>query len=327
MRSYCKLTLLFSLIFIKSLYALETDQYLAWGHEIRESSAIINRHINSEIRELLKSINQATPNTMTTEPLNCSFIVKKVFHRFRPILPRRIEHWIEINKDIDIYPPRTISSLAFYKMSIYGAEVWPYYLPLTRTINMNGIYIGVDKFSHFFLYGLTYYNEYLKALEGGANDNEATISAILKGVESENGIMGKYSSAVFSFADLEANFQGFLFAKNLCEKHIGLDPLTKKFKLKNEVDMNQYISPNWDESYYNSAYFSYRFVAVKPYLMKYCLAQKEPWVVSKRAYYLSQFTQKGFSLNYYYLKILSASGAILNQNSYSLDRLCTNSLN
>ena len=63
-------------------------------------------------------------------------------------------------------------------------------------------------------------------------------------------LCGEYLDGVFSYADLEANFQGFMLARDMCQ---GSDPLlvleAEKWRLTRPVDLRTYITPDFDESY------------------------------------------------------------------------------
>ena len=66
---------------------------------------------------------------------------------------------------------------------------------------------------------------YRLALEFVESKEAAMQMAIAMGIYGEKYILGKISTGVFSFADLESNYQGFLFALDLCnsgEPWVGL---------------------------------------------------------------------------------------------------------
>jgi hypothetical protein len=76
---------------------------------------------------------------------------------------------------------------------------------LSPTIQVNGIYIGIDKLGHFFQQGFQYYE---------VEDQKKGQSQEF-GKGTEVGFYGLASTGVYSQADLEANRQGLLFFKQI----------------------------------------------------------------------------------------------------------------
>jgi len=48
--------------FVFSVNASETDQYMTWGKEIKDSNKVINSYMNEDIRKALKKVNKKNLN-------------------------------------------------------------------------------------------------------------------------------------------------------------------------------------------------------------------------------------------------------------------------
>jgi hypothetical protein len=81
-------------------------------------------------------------------------------------------------------------------------------------------------------------------------EEEAIERVIMRGVVSENTFVGVGVDGIFSHADLEANYQGFEFARHFCE---GDEPYLRQndsgWYLARAVDLRDYVNPYFDESY------------------------------------------------------------------------------
>lgn len=113
------------------------------------------------------------------------------------------------------------------------------------SINMNGHYIGTDKFGHFFDEGYKYFKEFKKK----SKFSEGILHALKYGEELENGEYGLASTGVFSNADLMANYSGLQFWMALTE---GPNPHFKcvqgRWKMVRKFDFASYVNSGWDEA-------------------------------------------------------------------------------
>lgn len=89
------------------------------------------------------------------------------------------------------------------------------------TFKVYGTYLGSDKVGHFTDMGMHYYRAYAGALRDRKSEKEAIAAAVRVGTHgpifSERGMVGYLSAGAYSNADLAANFQGFLFYRNLTD--------------------------------------------------------------------------------------------------------------
>ena len=247
----------FSLLFLCSgrVYAAETDQYLAWGVELKDSADAINKYLNDETQKYLRKINRPGRRPDSPEQMTRDLY----YHFFKGLHASRSRHWLQHSEELDRYPDSSVSSFKYQSMSIYRGRCFPYVLPMSRTIRVGEVYFGIDKFSHFFGFGRRYYEHYLHLCAEGLGEEQAMKKVVLAGVFWENSLVGKLVDGIFSHADLEADFQGFLMAKDLCA---GEAPRIERkdgaWVLVRPIDIRPYVTPDFDESYNPSHYRSLR---------------------------------------------------------------------
>ena len=262
--------------------ALETDQYMTWGIELKDSGDYINKYLNEKIGGALKELDSDLScekaaiesmdwNGRTTDML--SMIESDMYH----------------SENVDRYPPLKKSAKGVIKESIYR-DVGIFKLKVFGVnLMMNDVYFGVDKLGHFITVGRDYYKTYRKYRRRGKSIKYSQIKAIKRGIFSERTYYGYLVSGVFSYADLEANFQGLEFMRTMCE---GKKPLLVKndkeeWSLSRKIDITKYVNPKWDESFYTSTYRKKRFRQIKPYLAEYCEKRSLPSVMNRfNSYYL-----------------------------------------
>ena len=226
--------------------AVETDQFLVWDRELRDSAEPLNRFFNDEIRGNLKAHNQARKQTC-----DCSDLVDDIMHHFFKKRRRSVlKKFLRSSEEVELYPDRSISMYRYRNMSIYRDITFPYVIPLGRTLRVGEVYFGIDKFGHMFGFGSRYYRRYLRHIRKGSTEEEALQRIVRYGIITEKVLVGEYLDGVFSYADLEANFQGFMLARDMCQ---GSDPFLvledEKWRLARPVDLRAYITPEFDESY------------------------------------------------------------------------------
>ena len=116
---------------------------------------------------------------------------------------------------------------------------------LNSSINVDGHFIGVDKFGHFVDEGLEYY----RAFKRKSSFNEGVREALDYGMQLEKGIHGQTTTGIMSYADLATNYSGLSFWMNI---HEGPNPYFKcqngEWNQVRMFDWADYVSPSWDEA-------------------------------------------------------------------------------
>lgn len=90
----------------------------------------------------------------------------------------------------------------------------------SSTINIGGVYHGVDKWGHFHDLGHIYYKNYLGRRRRGASHAAALAGVVRefsRGAISESVIIGRLATGVQANADLASNYAGMKFYINLTE--------------------------------------------------------------------------------------------------------------
>ena len=85
------------------------------------------------------------------------------------------------------------------------------------------------------------------------------------------------------------------------------------------IDIEPYITPNWDESYNVNRLTKRRMKKVKKYLLRYC-DKRDGDIISQRFDYYQSIDRPNFSTNY--LEELIRRGKIKASTSSSLEKLC-----
>jgi hypothetical protein len=321
MKRYTHLFL--GLIFISlgsKAYALETDNYLTWGLNLGDSSEEISSFIAEQIESALaKSGEQESPQS-------CEDVTFEIAKRFKTTpTTKSLETFVNETLDKEkIFPKNPY----YLEQSILknSSRFYLKYSGLSPNLQMNGIYFGADKLSHFASTGRRYLKHYLKKMKKGYSEQEAMESMVRYGLLNEQTVLGVWPSGVFSYADVEANYQGFVFYKKLCldEKETYLSKNEEgKWFLKNKPDMKNYVSPFWDETY-NLSYFAKGTWKRTSLVIQeqYCSLMTSPAVIERMSFYRSS-PHTSFSLNT--IKELQANGykrAPVPEDTQSIDELC-----
>jgi hypothetical protein len=180
-----------------------------------------------------------------------------------------------------------VSFFEYQRMSVFRAMSFPYLLPMARTIRVGEVYLGIDKIGHFFGFGRRYFERYTRYRAHGMGEEEALGKTVRWGIAQESTMVGGLVDGIFSHGDLEANYQGFLMARDLCG---GTEPRIErvdgKWRLVRPIDIAQYITPGFDESYNLSHYWGARKRHVIERLRaEYCDKRSLPQVQARFARY------------------------------------------
>jgi hypothetical protein len=273
-------SLLGIVIFSSPAMALEVDPYLAWMHQIEDSTEVINRFINQTARETVAEVN-ANPGKYDS----CEAVTVRIFRRNHTSIAssKRLLRHIHSNPEIDKFGRTHFEEVGD---SMYRYVPQLYFSSLSDTININGIYIGDDKIAHLFGFGRRYYKRYLAALKKGADTETASLEAIRYGVRNENGLMGKLIDGIFSHADLEANFQGMQMARSFCEgENPNVTGVPGAWKWDHDTDFSDFVIPAIDEGFNNSHYIKIYWPGVRRRLKRYCFIENLPFVIDRLADY------------------------------------------
>lgn len=255
---------------------MEVDPYMAWMHQIDDAGPVINEFVNQTARETLERANRK-PRKYDS----CAAVAKHIFRRnHRAILVSRplLRH-LRNNPQVDKFSRSHFKGISD---SMYRYVPQLYVSSLADTINIDGIYMSTDKIGHIFGFGRRYYIKYLRALDAGSDIDSALRKAIRFGVGREKGLVGKTLDGIFSYADLEANFQGLQMIRSFCE---GEDPnivgTPGAWEWHHDTDIADYVLPTFDEGFLPNNFIKIYRPGIRKRLMRYCDIGKLPIVASR----------------------------------------------
>ena len=242
----------------------------------------------------------------------------------RFLLLHEIQVWAWNSQYVDRIPNGGEEQREYRRTNLYSNHplidtgTW---MPFTPTIEVAGIRFGTDKLAHFVSSGWTYYGEYRKSLNNGENSDESERNAVLRGILEERLILGKMASGVQSIADIEASANGMYLYRDLCDAE---DPILKLeengWVISRPVDLRDYVTPRWDESFQPPIYGKRRWRKVRPVLETYCDRLDDPQVVEMRRRYRERY---GRSLVAEVVAERVAEGKLPDPEQFSLEAVCS----
>jgi len=233
------------LIAASSVLAMETDQYNLPTAPLADIGEEVTQHVELALIESVEKINREIASQESclaaAKPVRkCGSkrkiekrlaylrsedaIAKAIYKRLGDgMIPfTKISLWLDWHK-FDARPARYRTS---YADSVHLTAPMNY-VTISPTIRMYGEEFGTDKIAHMFQQGFDYYAKYRGALAKGANEEAAIKKAIKWGRMTEKTYFGIWVSAIYSNADLAANYAGLKF-------YIGLT---------NEIMIEGYVRP------------------------------------------------------------------------------------
>ena len=299
--------------------ALETDQFYAWTRPLEDATEAINQRINAEIAETLARVNaQHDPASCP-----CRTAQKAIRDHFDYAIIARPELWATKTSNVDRVPatpdeePRFRRAYLFGKTSPLDPVLW---MPPSPTIEIAGVRVGADKLGHFFSDGAWLEASYRRALKKGASDDGALRAALRYGLATESTIWGKGASGILSLADLEANYQGLLFYRGLCD---GSDPaltLTPEgWRLTRPFDLRDHVTPEWDESWQPNIYTPTRWAKVRPVMERYCSLLRDTEIQRERAAYAARDRETPTEAM---IRELVAAGKLADPRRFTIEATC-----
>lgn len=246
----------------------ETDQFMTWNVEIRDSTQLLNDYLNKAAQEYVEKRNRSNVKFSDPNAMAANFYL----YLFEGLQSSRLRKHIWDTPAIDRYPSGDTNFWTFQRSSIYRGLSFPYVMPMARTIRIGDIYLGIDKICHFFGFGRRYFQRYVRLRAAGMEDEKAIDTVIKNGLDQESSLVGGLVDGVFSRGDLEANFQGFMMLRDLTSAE---NPLFvregKTWKVNRTIDYSKFVTPAFDESYNISYYTYFRWRKVGPLLQeRYC---------------------------------------------------------
>jgi hypothetical protein len=162
------------------------------------------------------------------------------------------------------------------------------FVPVDPSVRVADIVFGTDKIAHFFTNGARYAQRFLQEKAAGHSDDEAIDAAIALGVAEEAGMLGRWASGIFSFADLQANLRGLSWYRSLCE---GAAPrltlVDGRWRLE-PFSIADHVDPCWDEAFEPSAFHKDDVTRIRAAVVEHCPRFRSPPVQRRWRSYVAR---------------------------------------
>ncbi len=262
-----------------AVHAGETDQFLTWEIELRDSAPAFNEYLDEEIRHFVARSNRKNRRIEDVD----QFTQALFRHLFQGLHASRVRRWLNNSDEVDRFPADEISDFAYQRRSVFRRPAFPFVLPMAQTIRVGEVYCGIDKIGHMLGFGRRYHQIYGRHRERGVSHDEALEKTVQWGLRHESSVVGKLVDGIFSHGDLEANYQGLRLALAFSG---GPSPLfyreEGRWQYRGDLDIRDYITPDFDESYNLNHYAAWRHKQVAPELLKHYRDGAEGHIVRAR---------------------------------------------
>lgn len=241
-------TFCLSLTFLSSLYGAEVDSFTYRNIPLADGLSLANLKSNEY---LVKAVKEANEEEHLCEE---DVLYKKMRQYFNNQYQGELGEYLVKTEDFDRHPMTIEESIyadfKWYQSIVQGFFGRVFDDPTAATINIGGVYIGTDKFEHFFGSGFRYFKSH--HIKG--KDLE---KALAIGERAESGILGAITTGVKSYGDLAANFNGMRFwnhilakREDVLDENIGPYVTCEEntFRIVKEIDLSHYIDHSFDES-------------------------------------------------------------------------------
>ncbi|MBC7537654.1 MAG: hypothetical protein H7281_02440 [Bacteriovorax sp.] len=244
-----KILLITSLVvFNINAFPSEVDSFHHRFDSLKDATDQINLNSNKLFDRVLYNTNKDTDNLC-----NETTLYKNLRKEFHNALFGKFNKYINNSSDIERIKIKTIDSI-YGDFTLGDSIVLGFYSkhindPLASALNIRGHYVGTDKFEHFAGTGFLYFaSYYLKKIS-----LDATLAI---GQHDESGLLGAYTTGVFSYGDMVAEFNGMRFWNHILSKNedilgVNLGPYVKcensRWIKAKQIDFSQYVDDAWDE--------------------------------------------------------------------------------
>lgn len=300
--------------------ASEADPFYSWLHPPRDGTTVVDGAFNAAIAAELLDVNHGSgAATHSCRDVGERIMRSLYFTAFwYPVGQAR--RW-----GADVSPSsRGEWGDRYRKESVYRYApliVMGSLVPLDPAVSLAGVHVGTDKIGHFITRGLYYYDRYLERRARGMSEEEAERDVVIVGFREEKGWLGYGTNGVLSFADLEANWQGFKMFRELCENPAtGLVLKGGKWVLQEPFSIARWVTPCWDEGFNPSTVIPDIREPMRRAITELCPRLSQGAPVQRRLAYAARGC--GDSLSRRVLRELVAAGEIGDPTLLSVDTVC-----
>ena len=219
-----------------SAFAYETDPYTNRHLAIEDSQETMDARVNLALLEVADGWSRGEDERA---------FVRAVYRKLGGIhWVDKYERWLIESEEIEKLKNSRKASV--YKgVPLYANRVAGIF-GFGPTLKVAGVYVGTDKFGHFFSQGRKFYERFVRM------GDEA--EAAKRSAYTESALFGQMTTGVYSNADVVANFEGYRFYRSLFRANPDL-PKPPIFEWRNGVPQTQraftwsdHINDFWDEA-------------------------------------------------------------------------------
>lgn len=299
----------------------EGDDFYPWERHLADSREALNRRYNRVFDDALRDLNRGRDwSSMSCVDAAHAMTERLFWTEYRFLLRAQPHFGLDYaprtnTEDVERYRPR----------SVYRYVPW-WWVPLTaapleREVRVGDVVFSTDKIAHFFPTGWRYLVRYRERRAAGDDDDTALRAAIDQiGVATELGGWGLGIDGIFSFADLEANYQGLVFFQRLCDpERPDLVKADSGWALRRPFDVGDWVNPCWDESFYGNVYVEALWPAIERALSEKCRLLHRPDIAQRRGRYRALGCA---SRSVRILDELIASGRVPDPRPHDIETVC-----
>ena len=241
------LVLVLALMYVSpAVTAYETDPYTNRHVPIADSTELLDARVNAALTEIAANWKRGADEAA---------FVRAVYWKLGGVhWVDRFERWA-INSE-HIEKLENSRSTSVYKgVPLYAIRVAGIF-GFGPTVKVAGVYVGTDKFGHFFSQGRKFYERYVRMGDEG--------KAAARSAYTEAAIFGQLTTGIYSNADVVANFEGYRFYRSLFNTNPDLDK-APIFEWRDGRPLRQrtftwsdHVNDFWDEAI-NANYYDNRY--------------------------------------------------------------------
>jgi hypothetical protein len=231
--------------------AAEIDSVTGRTVPLRDASSALDTRIRAALRAAVDSANE---RGTACDPEDLYRQLRRALAR--PFIGHRIAE--DLNRAEDLDTLRIPFRDSIYRDLAFFDAISVHLKDLSAVMRLGDDRVGVDKIGHFFVEGWKYFEiAYL--------DGEGVEAALDWGERAERTYFGLYTTGIYSYADLTANFEGMRFWLRLLDPE--RDPLGRggwfdrptvtcgrrfwtrepRWRIRRKVHLARYVNGAWDE--------------------------------------------------------------------------------
>ncbi len=245
-------------VVVSGTAAYETDPYTHRERTVADSLVVLDREMNATLDRIAFSWSRGEREWR--------FVMAVYWRIGGPNIEDKLERWAMEAPEIERLEFKRGESLIddFPVLIARIARIFN----VGPIINLNGVYIGTDKIGHFLSQGRKFYQRYRRL------GDEAL--AMRRSVTTEAGVFGRWTTGVYSNADLVANYEGYLFYRGLFHDDIVAGkPAVFRWQDGKPVRQRRFtwadhVNAFWDEGLNPNVYHKALLPHVEKRLLRLC---------------------------------------------------------